>query len=239
MREKGHAGTALFDRLDASGGTLVARNDRAGALVILSLGSIEDDAGSIVGLIPLAAVGLDGEALAARRWQLTQRGLEREWPLRSAVDRSAILRDVDDALDILADRRGLSRANFPLVHVAPLSSDPGYFQVGCVVALVSALLGDVVGTAALLVLHPDWLFRTGDAISTSVSGLVVVWVVALVLSVIASLFLVGIGLMSILERVPRLSRSSPNIFIGLMLVVPATIAATILWFALGIGPTSP
>ncbi|MEP6639747.1 MAG: hypothetical protein ABJC39_10400 [Chloroflexota bacterium] len=199
-------------------------------MVILSPGSVEEDAGSIAGLIPLAAVGLDSEALAARGWQMSRRGLEREWPVRSAVDRSAVLRDVDDAIDILSDRRGLTRANVPLVHVAPLSSDAGFFQVGCVVALLSAVVGDVVGTAALLVLHPEWLFREGDAIATIVGGLVTGWLVALVVAIIASLIVVGVGLMSLIERMPRLSRSSGDIFLVLMIFVPAVIAAITLWF---------
>jgi hypothetical protein len=221
--------TALFDRLEANGGTLVARNDRAGTFVILSQGSVEEGAASIAGCIPLAAVGPDGDLLADRGWQATDRGLEREWPVRSSVDRSAILRDVDDAIDILSDRRGLRRADFPLAHVAPLSSDAGNFQIGCIVAVVSALVGNALATVALLLLHPAWLFGQAEPIGAIVGGLVGGWVVAFVVAVVGSLLVVGVGVMSLIERVPRLSRVSADIFFGLMIVVPAVVAAITLW----------
>lgn len=236
MRAQQQADTALFDRLDRDGGTIVAHNRGVGSIVILTpgfiltVGSGEDDEPTMAGQIPLAAVGPDGDALVAQGWQLSDQGLEREWPIRSATDRLAILRDVDQAIDLLAARRGLTRASFPLRHVSPLSSDAGYSQVGCVLALVSALIGDLLGTAALVVFHSEWLFREGDPIGEIVGGLVTGWVVALIIAVVGGLFVIGVGLMSVIERIPRLARESPGIYIVLMMIAPAAIAAISLWW---------
>lgn len=223
--------TALFDRLEAHGGTLVARNKRAGTFAVLGEGDVEEGGRTVVGYIPLAAAGRGGDALADRGWELTDRGYEREWPDRGALHRVAILRDVDQALDILAGPHGLTHRDFPLAHVSPIGSDSGYAQVGWVVAPLSALIGDALGTIALLFLHPDWLFGRDEPIATTVIGLLGGWVVAVIVAVIASLVVVGLGVMSVVERVPRLSRASGDIYLALMILVPAVVAAVTLWIA--------
>jgi hypothetical protein len=110
-----------------------------------------------------------------------------------------------------------------------LNSDARYSPVGCVVGLVSALAGDLLGTAALLVFHSEWIFPEGEALVASLVGLVIAWGVAIVVALIVSLVGVGFGVMSLLERVPGANRSLGDIFLVLMIVIPALAAAITLW----------
>ena len=208
---------------------VVAKYKRAGTVVILRPGSIETDQETVVGVIPTEAVGRDEQALVERDWQMTERGAEHEWPSRTAAERTAILVDVNRAIDILAGRRGLTRAQFPLAHETALGSDPGYAEVGCLVAPASAFAGALTATVALLILQPHWLFRPGDGVVTSIIGLAIGWAVTLAIAAILSLLFVGVGVMSVVERIPRLRRSAADIYLVLMVVLPAPIAAVALW----------
>jgi hypothetical protein len=65
-----------------------------------------------------------------------------------------------------------------------LSSDAGCSQAGRLVGLASALRGDLLGTGALLVLHPEWIFPAGEGLLASLVGLVIAWGVAVVVALI-------------------------------------------------------
>lgn len=113
-------------------------------------------------------------------------------------------------------------------QIPPPGSDPGEAQVGCVVGLLSGVIGDAVGTAALLVLHPDWLFGDGESIATIAAGLVPGWAVALVVAVIASLVLVR--LMSAIAGDSPVRGFAQQLNVVLIFVVPAVLAAGTFWW---------
>lgn len=110
----------------------------------------------------------------------------------------------------------------------PDGSSDSDFAIGCVAGVVSGVIGDAVGTAALLVLHPDWLFGEGRSIVTIVAGLLPGWGIALVVAVVASLVL--LRLLSAIAGERRVPRSSQQLNVALIFVVPAVLAAVTLWW---------
>ncbi len=105
--------------------------------------------------------------------------------------------------------------------------DPEDFRIGCVAGILSGVIGDAVGTAALIVFHPDWLFGTGDPIGRVVAGLAIGWAVALVIAVIAGMVLVR--LMSMRAGNGPASSGTATFNVVMVFVVPAVIAAGALW----------
>jgi hypothetical protein len=111
----------------------------------------------------------------------------------------------------------------------PAGSDPDESQIGCIAGLLSGVIGDAIGTAALLVLHPDWLFGDGDPIVTIVAGLAIGWGVAVVVAMIAGLALVS--LMSAIAGRRPMDGATQRMNVVLIFVVPAIVAAGTLWLA--------
>ena len=89
------------------------------------------------------------------------------------------------------------------------------------------LVGVGVGTVALLLLHPTWIAREGDPLGTVVTGLVIGWVVAIAVAILANVILVSV--MSALERAR--GRAPTRLNVALIFVVPAAVAAVTLWLA--------
>ena len=100
--------------------------------------------------------------------------------------------------------------------------------MGCVAGVLSGIIGNAIGTAALLVLHPEWLFGDGESILTIVAGLLPVWGIALALSALAGFVLVL--LLSLITRGRRVSPSWQRLNVVLIFVVPAVIAAGSFWW---------
>lgn len=113
-------------------------------------------------------------------------------------------------------------------QVSPPDSDSEESQIGCVAGFLSGVIGNAIGTAALLVLHPDWLFGDGESIVTIVAGLLPGWGIALAVAVIAGFALVR--LLSLITRGRRVRRSWQRANVVLVFVVPAVIAAGTLWW---------
>ncbi len=114
--------------------------------------------------------------------------------------------------------------------------DPGYAQIGCLLAIAGGLVGDVIATVALLVVHPTWLVPSTLEVPDGTIGwvvgalasLLIGWVVALGIAVLIGPF-AAVGLGRLLELAPRLEPLAEPAFIVTAAVAPAFIAATSLW----------
>lgn len=115
-------------------------------------------------------------------------------------------------------------------EVSPNGPDSGdsEFTIGCLVGALSGVIGDAVGTGALLVLHPDWIFGEGRPLTTVLAGLVPGWAVGLVVAVLVGLLL--IRLMSRAAGDSPATDEAAKRNVVLIFVVPALIAAGTLWF---------
>ena len=111
---------------------------------------------------------------------------------------------------------------------SPPDSDSEEAQMGCVAGLLSGIIGNAIGTAALLVLHPEWLFGDGESIVTIVAGLLPGWGIALAVAVLAGFVLVL--LLSLITRGRRVSPSWQRFNVVLVFVLPAVIAASTFWW---------
>jgi hypothetical protein len=111
---------------------------------------------------------------------------------------------------------------------SPPDPEPEESQVGCVAGILSGVIGNAIGTAALLVLHPDWLFGDGESILTIVAGLLPGWGIALGVAVLAGFVLVR--LLSLITRGRRVRRTWQRFNVVLIFVVPAAMAAGTLWY---------
>jgi hypothetical protein len=216
---------ALLDRLERGGGTVVARA-RRGAFVVLSRASRPVGGTRVTGLIPEAMIGPDMDQLVARGWLAGQRGLEREWSAATASGKSTALREVGEAIDILAERRGMSRRDVVLQYESPLGSDPGYAQAGFLIAGLGGLIGNGMATVALVLSHPDWIDRGGAG--AAVVGLAIGWFVALVIAVVAG-FIVAVAITSVFDRSQRTERHSVPLYYVALFSVPLVVAAATLW----------
>jgi hypothetical protein len=112
-------------------------------------------------------------------------------------------------------------------EVTPPEPGSGEFRVGCVAGLLSGIIGNAVATAALIILHPDWLFGTGDPLGRIIAGLAIGWAGALVIAVIASLVL--IRLISLRAGDAPASSRTAAFNVVVIYVVPAAVAAGAFW----------
>jgi hypothetical protein len=98
--------------------------------------------------------------------------------------------------------------------------DPGYAQVGCVLAIAGGLIGEVIATVALFVVHPTWVVPSSLEVPGGTIGWVVAvlaslligWVVALRIAVLVGPF-AAVGLGRLLELAPRLEPLAEPAFI--------------------------
>jgi hypothetical protein len=112
-------------------------------------------------------------------------------------------------------------------EITPPEPDSGEFRVGFVAGLLGGIIGDAVATGALILLHPDWLFGTGEPLGRILAGLAIGWAVALAIAVIAGLVLVR--LMSMRAGDDPASSPTASLNVVLIFVLPAVIAAGALW----------
>lgn len=112
-------------------------------------------------------------------------------------------------------------------ELTPPEPDSGEFRVGCVAGILSGIIGNAVATGALILVHPDWLFGSGEPLGRIIAGLAIGWAVALVIAVIAGMVLVR--LMSMRAGDDRASSRSAAFHVVVVFVVPAVIAACALW----------
>jgi hypothetical protein len=208
-------------KLEERGGSVWAFRKGHGAVLKLSYSRGRQGV-SIGGLISDHDVGGDRDELVSQGWRPTASGLERTWVLDSDLNRSALRRDVDRAIAVLAEGRGQMPASFPLVHRAPGQDDGGYGQVGCIFAIISALVGEVIGIVATLLLQPG---------RASVLGAVVAFVVAAFILPWAT----GDFVPAAAGRIGRLRANAENVGYAWMLVAPALVAAATIWLIAALG----
>ena len=221
------AGLTLLDKVERAGGTLVARI-RRGALVILSPSTGLDGARVMDGLIPREMVGSHNEELIDRGWHATGAGLAREWRTADRAEKLAMLRGADDAISILVRNEYLDREGIGLVYVSRVSSDAGYGQAGCFVALLGGLVGNGIASIAIWALHRDWLMRTGDRLLDVFIGLLIGWILSLFAAMLAGT-VAGFGIAALLERSPRTDRFAVlGLQAGTIIAAPV-VAAAALW----------
>ena len=111
--------------------------------------------------------------------------------------------------------------------------DPGPGQIGCAFAFVGALLGDLIATVALVIVHPDEVFPNGPDLTTALIALAIGWVVAFGLAVIISAIVVGVGLTWVVGRLTGRGRQPLPLLAAAWLVASMVIAGTALWILAG------
>jgi hypothetical protein len=225
----GHeAGLALLERLEHSGGQVVARIRRGRLLITLSLATGRPGTRAIIAEIPRDLVERALDELTERGWHGTAAALQRTWSSGTQSEKATVVRDVDEAIDILVRQRGMSRDDITLYWRSPLQADGGYGQVGCVLAIVAGLVGNALGTAALVAFHYDWIARSGSAPLTNVISLVIGWIVSLVAAVVAGPIAAEM-LSSLLDRSPRTDKYAVNVFFAGTIVLSMAVAGGALW----------
>lgn len=113
--------------------------------------------------------------------------------------------------------------------------DPGPVQIGCAFALVGAVLGDLVATVVLVIVHPDELFPSGVDPTTALVALAIGWVVAFGLAVIISAIVVGVGLTLVVDRLTGRGREPQPLVAAAWLVGSMVVAGASLWILAGSG----
>ncbi len=111
--------------------------------------------------------------------------------------------------------------------------DPGTGQIGCAFAVVGALVGDLIATVVLVIVHPDEIFPNGPDLTTALIALGIGWVVAFGLAVIVSVIVVGIGLTRVVGRLTARAREPLPLVAAAWLVCAMVIAGTALWILAG------
>jgi hypothetical protein len=114
------------------------------------------------------------------------------------------------------------------------NDDPGSIQIGCAFAFVGAVLGNVVATIALVIIHPDEVFPSGNDVTTAFIALAIGWVVALGLAVVISTLVIGLGLSWVVGHLTHQARDPLPLLAGAGLVAAMVVAATALWILAGI-----
>jgi hypothetical protein len=113
--------------------------------------------------------------------------------------------------------------------------DPGSLQIGCALAFVGAVLGDLIATVVLVIVHPDEVFLSGVDLTTAIIALAIGWVVAVGIAVIISAIVIGVGLTSVVGRLARQHREPLPLLAAAWLVGSMTIAGAALWLLAGSG----
>jgi hypothetical protein len=203
-------------RLEDRGGAVWAFRQGHGTVLTLSYAGTRDGATVIQGLIRSEDARGARDGLKSEGWRPTESGLEQSWVLHSDLDRSALRRDVHEAIAILAARRGETPDAFPLVHRNPGQTDAGYGQIGCVLAMLSAVVGEVVGIAAILLFQPGRASVHGAVIAFVAAAFIVPWATGDLVPALAG-------------RIGRFRTNAEAVGIVWLLVAPAVAAATTMW----------
>jgi len=148
-------------KLEKSGGAVWAFRRGQGSLFELKYARRHGADVVIEGTIHAEALGPEGavDAADAERlfalavddltligWKPDSSGiLKRSWILRSDLDRSELRRTVEQSIALLAPLHGAEPTAYRLVYRPPGEEDAGYAQIGCVLALPSVLIGDLIG----------------------------------------------------------------------------------------------
>jgi hypothetical protein len=146
---------------------------RDGADVVIE-GTIRADALGSQGAVDhadaerLFAVAVDDLRLIG--WKPDSSGIfKRTWIVRSDLDRSGLRRTVAQTIAVLARLREAEPSAYRLLYRPPGDEDAGYAQVGCVLAVPSVVIGDVVG-GFLTVARDVPLPRIETAVLSAVVG---------------------------------------------------------------------
>jgi len=92
----------------------------------------------------LFAVAVDDLRLVG--WKPDSSGIiKRTWILRSDLDRSELRRTVEQSIALLAPLHAAEPTAYRLVYRPSGEEDAGYAQVGCILAVPSVLIGDLIG----------------------------------------------------------------------------------------------
>jgi hypothetical protein len=209
---------ALIDR----GGVVWAFRYRYGTVLTLSHVVTHQGATAIDGFVANGDSGLDRDELMSLGWRPTAGGLKRSWVLYPDLNLSALRRDVDQAIGILAARRGQPPSAYPLVYRAPGQSDAGFGQVGCLLALLSAVAGDILGTAAILFVEPGRASVLGPLLAVITGGFIVP-------------LATGDVVPELVGRIARLRSNAENVGYLWMLIAPGVVAAVTVWLVAFLG----
>ncbi len=117
----------------------------------------------------------------------------------------------------------------------PEAPDPGSAQIGCAFAVVGALLGNLVATVVLVLVHPDEIFPNGPDLTTAFIALAIGWVVAWTLAVIISALVIGVGLTWVVARLTGRGREPMPFLAVASLVAAMIVAGMALWILAGSG----
>jgi hypothetical protein len=132
-------------KLERGGGAVWARRPGQEPLFTLSYAPRHGADVVIVGTmdrifaLPLADLRLIG-------WKPDASGFIRQtWILRSDLDRSELRRTVEQTIALLAPMNGAEPSAYRLDYRPPGQEDPGDTEIGCLLAIPSILIGDLIG----------------------------------------------------------------------------------------------
>jgi hypothetical protein len=140
-----------LQRLERGGGAVWAFKEGAGSLFALQHVGVRKGSAEIRGHIhPESLVFEDRpvpvDELARLGWRYVEgEGWERRWVLRSDLDRADLQRDANATIALLAALQDTDPGSFALVYRPPGEEDAGFAQVGCLLAAVSVVVGEVLG----------------------------------------------------------------------------------------------
>jgi hypothetical protein len=215
-------------KLEKSGGAVWAHRRGQGPLFELKYARRHGRDVVIEGTIHAEALGPEGavDAADAERlfalaiddlrligWKPDSSGIiKRTWILRSDLDRSSLRRTIEQSIALLAPLHGAEPTAYRLVYRPPGEEDAGYAQIGCVLAVPSILIGDLIG-GLLTVARGEALPLIEAGIFAAVVG--------------SSLGFVALGTLAprVLAFVPVARARAAETGMSLQLLIPGLVAA--------------